>query len=109
MLDYLAQRCCLHHRQESFTEDEARETSRIGNIRIYIEEAFRRVREFKIMRNVIKLQQLDLIGQVFTVCALLTNYQGLLKLQPDQFAPGVSLAEALWYPQETVVAVEAEE
>lgn len=107
--------------QESFTADEARETSKIGNVRIYIEEArvartpppplntpldrstdvqaFRRVREFKIMRNVIKLQQLDLIGQVFTCCALLTNYQGLLKLHPGEYAPGVSLAEALWYPQ----------
>ena len=69
---------------------------------MYIEQHFRRVREYKIMTKTIKLQQLDLIGQVFTVCSLLCNYKGLLNKtasvdEPGKFAPGASLAEMMWY------------
>ena len=66
----------------------------IGHLRIYIEEAFRRVREFKIFRKQVKLSQLDLIGKMYSVCALLTNYQTVLKHDKDD--PYVSISEKLW-------------
>ena len=61
---------------------------------------FRRVREFKIFRKQVKMSQLDLIGKIYSVCALLTNFQTLLwrwlldsghsTLEPVGPAPAIS-------------------
>ena len=79
---YLAIPMCAYNKQKSFTMEDAEMPHAIGHLRIYIEQAFRRIREFKMFRKQVKLSQLDLIGKVFSVCALLTNFQALLKKDP---------------------------
>lgn len=83
-----------YNKQKAFTAEDADLSHAIGHLRIYIEEAFRRVREFKIFRKQVKMSQLDLIGKTYSVCALLTNYQTLLK--KDEADPEITIAERLW-------------
>jgi len=83
-----------YNKQKSFSKEDSEMSHTIGHLRIYIEEAFRRVREFKIFRKQVKLSQLDLIGRMFAVCALMTNFSPLLKLDPSD--PTISIAEKLW-------------
>ena len=91
---YLVIPMYAYNKQKSFTMEDASMSHTIGHLRIYIEEAFRRVREFKIFRKQVKLSQLDLIGKMYSVCALLTNYQTVLKHDKDD--PYVSISEKLW-------------
>ena len=81
-----------YNKQKSFNMEDASMSHTIGHLRIYIEEAFRRV--FKIFRKQVELSQLDLIGKMYFVCALLTNYQTALKHDKDD--PYVSISEKLW-------------
>ena len=83
-----------YNKQKSFSKEDSEMSHTIGHLRIYIEEAFRRVREFTIFRKQVKLSQLDLIGRMFAVCALMTNFSPLLKLDPSD--PTISIAEKLW-------------
>ena len=78
-----------------FSQEEMMETHVVGNARIYIEEAFERVRKWKIMRKEIRLTQLDMIGQIFQVCCLMTNYQLPLK-RHDDVPEGHCCAWLLW-------------
>ena len=83
-------------RKTKFSGDDMDRTHYVGNIRIYIEEAFQRLRTFKIMREHVKVQMFDLIGHVFTCCAYLQNFQGPLKYH-DDIDNGQSVYEMLWY------------
>ena len=91
---YLAIPMYAYNKQKSFTIEDSAMSHTIGHLRIYIEEAFRRVREFKIFRKQVKMSQLDLIGKIYSVCALLTNFQTLLEKDPSD--PHISIAERLW-------------
>ena len=54
------------------------ETQQIASLRIHIERAIRRVKEFDILNGVIPASLSGSVNQIWTVCALLTNFQSPL-------------------------------
>ena len=52
--------------------NEVTETSRIGNVRIYVEQAIKRLKECRIIKNELPVLLLPVID-VVTVCASLVN------------------------------------
>jgi hypothetical protein len=47
----------------------------IAKGRIHIERAIQRIRTFHILGTIVRLNMADVIEQIFTVCAYLTNFQ----------------------------------
>lgn len=54
------------------------ETQQIASLRIHIERAIRRVKEFDILSNVMPASVASSANQIWTVCCLLTNFQNPL-------------------------------
>ena len=52
---------------------EVKETSRIANVRIYVEQAIKRMKEFRIIKNELPVLLLPVIDDIVTVCASLVN------------------------------------
>ena len=48
-------------------------TSTIANVRIYVEQAIKRMKDFKILSNELQILMLPLVDDIITVCAILTN------------------------------------
>jgi len=61
--------------QGQFSEDQVKETQEIANLRIHVERAISRIRTFKILQHVFPINQAGLLNQIWTVCALLVNFQ----------------------------------
>ena len=53
---------------------EAKKTSRTANVRIYVEQAIKRMRAFRIIKNELPVLQLSVIDDIVTVCASLKNF-----------------------------------
>ena len=58
--------------QKQFTADDNVKTSRVANLRIHVERAFARVKQFKYLSNRVKLTSVDMTAPVFYVAAMLT-------------------------------------
>ena len=54
------------------------ETQQIASLRIHIERAIRRVKEFDILSSIIPATLAGSANQIWTVCAILTNFQSPL-------------------------------
>ena len=61
--------------QSQMDADQVIETQQIASLRIHIERAIRRVKEFDILSGVIPAMLAGSANQIWTVCALLTNFQ----------------------------------
>jgi hypothetical protein len=59
------------------------ECEAIANLRIHVERAMARVKEFSWLGNSIKVQQVDLVTDIFTIAACIGNYS--LPLQGADF------------------------
>ena len=57
---------------------EVHETKTIAKLRIHVEKAIRRIKEFHIFDFDNSLSSLGSVNQMFTVSCLLTNFQGPL-------------------------------
>lgn len=57
------------------TETECQQSELIARTKIHIERAVQRIRTFHILGTVVRLNMLDVVEQIFTVCAYLTNFQ----------------------------------
>lgn len=57
------------------TAEECAKSENIAKGRIHIERAIQRIRTFNILATVVRLNMMDIIEQIFTVCAYLTNFQ----------------------------------
>ena len=53
--------------------EEVEDTRKVANIRIHVERAFRQVKIFRYLQNVVKISAIDLITPIFYVCTMLTN------------------------------------
>ena len=60
------------------TAEETEETARIAAVRIHVERAIGRVKNFHILDGVISLSLQPILNQIFSVCCLLTNFQPFL-------------------------------
>lgn len=61
-----------------FTRQEIEDNQRIGNVRVHVERAIKRVREFHIFDSPLPLTLMGSVNQIWTVCCLLCNFQGPL-------------------------------
>ena len=68
-------------RKGQFTKEETEENEKIANLRVHVERAIRRFKEFHIFDAPIPLNLAGTINQLWAVCCLLTNFQGPLILQ----------------------------
>ena len=53
--------------------DAVRETSRVANVRIYVEQAIRRIKYFRILKNEMPISVLPVCDDIIRVCCALTN------------------------------------
>ena len=61
--------------QRQFSENPVKETQEMANLRIHVERAISRIKTFKILQNVFPINQAGLFNRIWTVCALLVNFQ----------------------------------
>ena len=64
--------------KSQFTTGECHKTKKIANLRIHVERAINRVKEFKILKNVYPINMLPLADDVIRTCAALCNMQAPL-------------------------------
>lgn len=57
------------------TSQEAHRSEYISRARIHVERIIQRIKTFYLLERVIRLNMQDLVEQIFTVCAYLTNFQ----------------------------------
>ena len=60
--------------------DEEDETRQIASVRIHVERAIERIKNFNILRQIIPNTMAEDINKISKVCAILTNFKGPLVL-----------------------------
>ncbi len=68
--------------QAYLTEEQIQQTRCIARLRIHVERAMGRIRQFGFFNNKVKITQVDLISDIFYVCAMLSNFQPPLSAGP---------------------------
>ncbi|CAH1230754.1 THAP2 [Branchiostoma lanceolatum] len=68
----------LSSKRSQFSKEEVEATQSIARVRIHVERAIRRVKEFHIFDSVLPLSLAGSVNQIWTVCTLLTNFRGPL-------------------------------
>lgn len=58
------------------SKSEVKETQNIARLRVHVERAIRRIKCFHIFDGVVPLSSFTSINQIWTVCCLLTNFNG---------------------------------
>lgn len=66
--------------QAQFSAQDVHETKTIAKLRIHVERAIRRIKEFHFFDSDVPLSTLGSVNQLYTVGCLLTNFQGPLIL-----------------------------
>ena len=83
--DLLLQHAKLHippgkRGQEQFSKSEVKKTKVIANLRIYVEQAIRRLKTFRLIKNELPISMLSNLDNIITVCAAICNlYKPLCK------------------------------
>ena len=60
------------------TPGQVQETSKVANVRIYVEQAIRRIKIFRILKKEIPLHYLPILDDIVITCCALTNLKGPL-------------------------------
>ncbi|XP_074656816.1 uncharacterized protein LOC141910027 [Tubulanus polymorphus] len=60
------------------TNDSVKTTSRIANVRIYVEQAIGRMKNFRILKNTLEVKTVPLMDDVVIVCAAISNLKRAL-------------------------------
>ena len=61
------------HTNLQMTKEYFAKTSKIANVQIYVEQAIKRMEDFKILSNELQILMLSSADDVITVCGALTN------------------------------------
>lgn len=64
--------------QSQFSVRDVQDTKTIAKLRIHVERAIRRIKEYHIFDSAVPLSMLGTVPQMYTVICLLTNFQGPL-------------------------------
>jgi len=66
--------------QEQFTKSDVKKTKEIANLRIFVEQAIRRLKTFRLIKHELPISLLDNIDNIVIVCAAICNlYKPLCK------------------------------
>ena len=60
--------------RDQLTAEESEETARIASVRIHVERAIGRVKNYHLLNGVIPLALSPIMDQIFTTCCYLTNF-----------------------------------
>ena len=76
--DLILRHCKLHippgrRGKEQFSKAEVNKTKKIANLRIYVEQAIRRLKTFRLIKNELPISLLNNIDAIVLVCAALCN------------------------------------
>lgn len=76
--DLILRHCKLHippgrHGKEQFTKTEVNKTKKTANLRVYVEQAIRRLKTFRLIKNELLISLLNNIDSIVLVCAALCN------------------------------------
>lgn len=71
-------------KQSQFTPADVQKTKAIASVRIHVERAIRRLKEYHFFDSDVPLSTLGYINQLYTVACLLTNFQGPLIANPSR-------------------------
>ena len=66
--------------KDQLDPDEEDEKGQIASVRIHVERAIERIKNFNILRQVIPNTMAEDINKIWIVCAILTNFKGPLVL-----------------------------
>ncbi|KAM7295191.1 uncharacterized protein ISCGN_024696 [Ixodes scapularis] len=69
--------------QGTFTENEVKETENIASLRIHVKRRIQRIKSFHIFDRAIPLSLGPVVNEIWTICTILTNFQGPLLRQQD--------------------------
>ena len=69
--------------QAQFSSKDVQQTKTIASLRIHVERAIRRIKEYHFFDSDVPLIALGLINQIYTLTCLLTNFQGPLIANPN--------------------------
>ena len=69
--------------QAQFSARDVQQTKAIASLRIHVERAIRRIKEYHFFDSDVPLNALGSINQLYTVACLLTNFQGPLIANPN--------------------------
>ena len=61
------------HGQEQFTKADVRKTNTIANLRIFVEQAIRRLKTFRTIKNELPISLIGNLDSIVIVCATLRN------------------------------------
>ena len=71
--------------KSQMTSYECKKTRMVANLRIHVERAINRIKEFKIIKNIMPINMLPLADDIIQVCAALCNIQPpLIKIKEDK-------------------------
>ncbi|XP_059471644.1 uncharacterized protein LOC132205139 [Neocloeon triangulifer] len=62
--------------KERFSSEELRNSERIAEIRVHVERAIRKIKEFHILDNTIPITLMPMIDRIWICCATLANFTG---------------------------------
>lgn len=82
--------------QTQFTYQEDFKSSRVSKERIHVERAMGRLKDFRILRNLVTIQRLDIISAIFKVCGFLCNFDK--PLMSKENAPTIQTPSATAVP-----------
>ena len=66
--------------KDQLDPDEEDETRQIASVRIHVERAIERIKNFNILRQIIPNTMAEDINKIWKVCAILTNFKSPLVL-----------------------------
>ncbi len=69
--------------KQQFTAAEAEENKVIANLRVHVERANQRFKEFHLFDSAIPLNLVGSVNQLWSVACLITNFQGPLIVNND--------------------------
>ena len=61
-----------------FSAEDVKKTQQIAKLRIHVERAIRRAKEYHLFDSIVPLSLFSLINQLWTICCILTNFKGPL-------------------------------